>query len=427
MSKNKPMVVMAIMCILFPVTGLFLTACQSSLALGRAAESPLSTPTVGEWLPLPATDIWSVPPRPATLVPVESRPRPTPLPISPLSIPTPLPEYGVRVTGVREREFRIRAESGAQSSQRTRLINPMTEGGEILVGVVRKGADIWAVAVLDFPSGDERILFEGRDIPYDPQASGEHVVWTTLKELYVYDIEQRTVEELPEVGAAPRRARISGNIVVWEYLPSLLSADSDIWGCDLSNKERFPIVSRPGVQSGPLISERWVLYLDSTDAQAADWNEGLYAIHLDTGETIRLGQVYGRWPHEVSQFYALDVPWVAWSTGDWSDKPELYLYNLETHQAVTVTVTACGASAAQPRRVENLAISENIVIFTCGQPMGYDIERGVFFSIPVYTLMPADGKWWGLEGWSIAGDRIVWVLSSEQESRIYTAQIERRP
>lgn len=427
MNKNEPMVAMAMLCGLFLVTSLVLTACQSSLALGRAAESPLSTPTAGEWLPLPATDIWSVPPRPATLVPVESRPRPTPLPISPLPIPTPLPEYGVRVTGVREREFRIRAESGAQSSQQTRLINPMTEGGEILVGVVRKGADIWAVVVLNFPSGDEQILFEGRDIPYDPQVSGKHVVWTTLQELYVYDIEQHTLEELPEVGAAPRRARISGNIVVWEYLPSLLSADSDIWGYDLSNRERFPVVSRPGVQSGPLISERWVLYLDSTDTQAADWDEGLYAIHLDTGETTRLGQVYGRWPHEVSQFYALDVPWVAWSTGHWSDKPEVYLYNLETRQAMTVTVTPCGASPAQPRRIENLAISGKVVIFTCGQPMGYDIERGEFFSIPVYAMMPADGKWWGLEGWSIAGDQIVWVLSSDQESRVYTAQIERRP
>ncbi|MGC9084546.1 MAG: hypothetical protein ACP5ME_15400 [Anaerolineae bacterium] len=59
--------------------------------------------------------------------------------------------------------------------------------------------------------------------------------------------------------------------------------------------------------------------------------------------------------------------------------------------------------------------------------MGYDIERGEFFSVPVYAMMPADGKWWGLEGWSISGDRIVWVLSSDQESRVYTARIERRP
>jgi hypothetical protein len=181
------------------------------------------------------------------------------------------------------------------------------------------------------------------------------------------------------------------------------------------------------VQSGPLISGRWVLYLDSTDAQAADWDEGLYAVHVDTGEAIRLGQVYGRWPHEVSRFYAVNVPWVAWSTGHWSDKPELYLYNLEARQAMTVTVTPCDASTAQLRRVENLAISDNIVIFTCGQPMGYDIERGEFFSIPVYAMRPADGKWWGLEGWNISGDRLVWVLSSDQESRVYTAQIERRP
>ncbi len=428
MNKNKPMVFMTIVCDLLLVTSLFLTACQSSLALGRAEESPFLTPTVWpEWLPLPATDIWSVPPRPATLVPVESRPRSTPLPVSPLPTPTPLPEYGVRVTGLREREFSIRSESGMQPSQQMRLFTPMIEG-EILVGVVRKDADIWAVVALDLPSSEERILFEGRDIPYVPQISGEHVIWTTSQKLYVYSTEQQTVEELPEVGEAPRHARISGDIVAWEYLPNLLSADSDIWGYDLMAKRSFPIVLRPGVQSGPLVSDRWVLYLDSTDTQAVGWDEGLYAVHLDTGEVIRLGQVYGRWPHEVSQFYALDIPWAVWSTGHWSDQPELYLYNLETCQGVTVTVTPCGASTTQPRRVENLAISGNVVIFTCGQPMGYDIERGEFFSIPVYAAMPADGgEWWGFGGWSISGDKIMWVLSSERESRVYTAQIERRP
>ncbi len=427
MNENKPMVAMAMLCGLFLVAGLALTACQSSLALGRAEESPLSTPTVWpEWLPLPATDIWSVPPRPATPIPAESRPRPTPLPVSPLPTPTPLPDHGVRVAGIRESEFSVRGESGLPLARHLRLISPMIEK-EILVGVVRKSADIWVVVAIDLSLDSEQILFEGHDFPHDPQIAGEYVIWTTLNGLYVYNVKERLVEELQQVGEAPWHARISGNIVVWEYLPNLLSADSDIWGYDLSRRESFPVVSRPGVQSGPLISDRWVLYLDSTGTQAPDWEKGLYAVHLDTGETLRLGQVYGRWPHEVSRLYTLDVPWVIWSTGRWSDKPEFCLYNLETRQTVTVTVTPCGASTAQPRGVENLAISGNTVIFTCGQPMGYDIERGVFFSIPAYATMPADGKWWGLEGWSIAGDRIVWVLSSERESRIYTAQIERRP
>ncbi|MGB9873257.1 MAG: hypothetical protein ACPLYD_16570, partial [Anaerolineae bacterium] len=250
MRKNKPMVVTVTTYILFLAITLVLTACQSSLALGGAAESPLSTPTVGpEWIPLPATDIWSVPPQPATPVPIESRPRPTPQPISPLPIPTPLPDYGIRVTGVLGREF-VRTESGVQPSRRMRLTSPEV-GGEILVGVVEKDTGVWTVMALNLSTGDEQLLFEGREPLYAPQTSGDHVIWTTSRELYIYSIAQRTAETLTEVGVAPRRARISGNVVVWEYLPSLLSADSDIWGYDLSSKKSvksYKIVPRQSLK-----------------------------------------------------------------------------------------------------------------------------------------------------------------------------------
>jgi len=312
-----------------------------------------------------------------------------------------------------------------QPARHLRFINPVLER-EILVGIVRKSTDIWAVVAVDLFSGDGQILFEGPDFIYAPQIAGGHVIWSTLRKLYVYSVSQKSLEELQQVGEAPRHARISGDIIVWEYTPSLLSAEQDIWGYDLKERESFPVVTLPGVQSGPLISGRWVLYLDSTDMQAEGWDGGLYAVHLNTGETIRLGQIYARWPHETSQYYAIDAPWVAWTTGYWSANPELYLYNLEIRRAYTVPVVPCGASAAQPQRIGRLAISENTVIFTCGQPMGYDIERRVFFSIPIYAAKPA-GEEWGFGGWSIAGDRIVWVLSSEQESRVYTAQIEHRP
>ena len=428
MNEDKPMAVMAIAGILFLISGLALTACRSPLAPGRATESPIVTPAGGpERLPSPTTDIWSVPAaRPATPLPVEDEVHSPPRQISPPPVPTPLPDRGIRVAGILEREFEIRAESGAQASRRARLVSPEMEG-EILVGIVERDFDVWTMVALNLFTGDEQLLFEARDPLYAPRMSGEHVTWTTSRDLYVYSMLNQTTEKLPGVGVAPRRASISGEIVVWEYLPDRLSADWDIRGYDLSSRRSFPIVSRPGGQFGPLISDRWVLYLDSADAQAADWDDGLYAVNLETGETIRLGQVNGRWPYEALRFYAIDAPWAVWSTGHWSDQPELYLYNLETRQAVTVTVTPCEVPNAQPRQVGNLAISGHVVIFTCGQPMGYDFERKAFFSIPVYALRPTDGEWWGLEGWDIAGDRIVWVLSSERESLIYTAQIERRP
>jgi hypothetical protein len=76
------------------------------------------------------------------------------------------------------------------------------------------------------------------------------------------------------------------------------------------------------------------------------------------------------------------------------------------------------------RRPEYLALSGNTLIFACEQRMGYDIERGVFFSLPVRTPATVSGSF---GGWSISGDRLVWILSpvSGEPDRIYTAEMER--
>jgi len=425
MNKDKPMVAMAMLCSLFLVTGLILTACQSSLALGRAEQSPLSTPTVWpEWLPLPATDIWSVPPRPATLVPVESRPCFTPLPVNPLPTPTPLPSV-VQVVSLEE----LQASFGTNG----RLLASDFDGLGMVAIMEERGAQ--EIFVMDMNAQQTRVLTP-RDAMgvesasemwlYNPHISGEYVTWIASfsqeQILLAYNLQTNQLSFITR-GTSIADADLSGHIVIWRQLED--GRYWHIWGYDLERLTYSKIVTGSRRALRPQISGQWIIYEDWAERDGSDVS--LYLTRVNATEEIRIGEVYAPETQAVPQFYALDVPWVAWSTGHWSDKPELHLYNLETRQVVTVTVTPCGASTAQPRRVENLAISGNVVIFTCGQPMGYDIERGVFFSIPIYATMPADGEWWGLGGWSIAGDRIVWVLSSEQESRVYTAQIERRP
>jgi hypothetical protein len=125
----------------------------------------------------------------------------------------------------------------------------------------------------------------------------------------------------------------------------------------------------------------------------------------------------------------------------WSSEGELHFYNLDSRSFHTVIAEPCISSAADQResprraRPEDLAISEDIVIFSCSQRMGYDIERDVFFPLPLYTEETRQltaQRQIGFTGWVISGDQLVWVLtessfSPQEHSRIFTAQIERSP
>ena len=417
------MITMVVVGGLFLVTCLVLTACQSSLALGRTEESPLSTPTVWpEWLPLPATDIWSVPSRPVTPVPAEGRVHPTPILVSPLPTPTLLSSREVRVTALEELQ--------ALSTMEDRLIAPDFDARTIAI-IAR---DRKSIVTADVTTHQVRILDPGELMDFDSRAeiwlsslhvSGRYVVWVARWRrqgtLFVYDLQTNRLSSIAR-DASLADADLSDHIVIWRQLEE--GRYWHILGYDLERQTYLKIVTGPRGALRPQISGEWVIYEDWTERDGSD--VGLYLTCVDDGEEIRLGSVYAPGDQAVPSFYAIDSPWVGWTTGHWSDAPELHLFNLETHQAYTITVEPCGASASRPRRLGNLAISGGTVIFTCGQPMGYDIEREVFFSIPIYAAKPA-GEEWGFGGWSIAGDRIVWVLSSEQESRVYTAQIEHRP
>jgi hypothetical protein len=394
----------------------------ASEALPTASIAPTSS--YSELMTLAATDIWSIPtPIHTPIIPTERprQPRPTPEPVTPYPTPTLLPDLGVRMSA--PTEISISPTLRAAGEKQGRLVYTDIDG-HILVGVVSE-ADYSSVVVVDISTGHIQTLVEKSPAwIHDTHISGENVIWTRteydgpLSVLYVHNLQTDHVFHVAE-GAYD--IDISNNVIVWGQLGNMW----DIWGYDLIQQEEFPIITRPGSQTGPLVSGHWVVYRDAGDNN--DTNVALYAANLDTGEDVRVGTVLYSLQQYVPPLYAVDAPWVVWSTGtEWGTEATLYFYNLETRTTYSVPVEACFSSTSRP---EYLALSENTLIFTCGQRMGYDIERDVFFSLPIRTPRASEG---GIGGWAISGNRLMWIWTKDafgpqEQSHIYTAQIERSP
>jgi hypothetical protein len=388
----------------------------ASEALPTASIAP--TLSYSELMTRAATDIWSIPtPIHTPIIPTERprQPRPTPESVTPYPTPTFLPDLGVRIAELVE--ISVSPTLRIAEGESFRLIN-LDLDGHTLAGVV-DSEDKVAVVTIDLETGQRRFLAEeSRAAVYRLRTSKKYIVWSMSWRddargiLHVYDLQtgqtSRIAEHIYDFD-------ISGDTIVW----SQVGDGWDIWGYNLAQLEAFPIVAHPDSQTGSLISEHWIVYRDAADR--SEDGIGLYAINLDTGEDIRLGTIFSSSSQYVPPLYTIDAPWVVWST-----EATLHFYNLETHTTYSVPVEACFSSTSRP---EYLALSENTLIFTCGQRMGYDIERDVFFSLPLHTSETLDGE---IEGCTISGNRLVWVLTkdvfgSQEQSHIYTAQIERSP
>lgn len=376
-------------------------------------------PSVEQTTPWPKSPL-AIAPLPSTY------PRPTPKPITPWPTPTFLPSQGVRLGEAQA--LTTKPDSSLASVAHPRFFAPATDG-KTLVGVVRTSTTAWGIVAIDLASGKMRLLFESQEGLREPQVSGKYVVWTGSSQSYFYDLERDQLGYL-NFGAVIRHARLSGNMVVVERIEDLRSSGQDIWGYDLEQQKDFAVAAGPGGEFGPLISGRWVIYQSTADKSTIGpelYSFGLYAVNLDNGEDIRLGSVYASSSQYVPPLYAIDAPWVAWSASERSSGPQLYFYNLDTGFTHTVTVTPC-ISPNLSTRPEHLALSGDVLIFRCSQGLGYDIKRGVFFSLPLYTPEEQPSGW---NGWAIFDDQLVWSLSfgsgEKEESRIYQAWIERNP
>ena len=386
--------------VLAMLTGLALTACKP-----ETAQSPLAIPEVV-----------------ATQVPDLTRQRPIPPPGTPRPTPTRLPDRGVRAEVAQE--VTTQANTSSLLGERFRFFGPATDG-KTVVGTIRQDNKDVVVAV-DLASGKAQILSDKQDQINEPRVSGRYVVWTAAYQLYVYDLEEAQLKQL-SFGATIRQARISGHIAVfWEQISGSQGTRAEIHGYDLLAGKDFLINAQPQARA-PEISSDWIVYKAGVEQPSY---AGLWAVNIKTQEDIHLGRVFiDTLDSPYVPLYAIDAPWVAWSRGGQSPSPALYLYNLDTRTAYTVTIPSWGESLSEPSPITinpiYLTMSNRVVIFSgYYQDLGYDIERQVFFSLPTNAPYGFDKL-----GWSITGDQLVWVLSSgpygQEESHLYTAKIIR--
>jgi hypothetical protein len=385
---------------------------QSSLARPEAGQSPLAMPAMGQ-SPLATPEEVGMPSQD------NGRPRTVPPPGTPNPTPTPLPDRGVRAEVAQE--VVAQASTSSPLGTRFRFFGPATDGKTVVGTISQDNKD--RVAAIDLTSGKSQILSDAQNQINEPRVSGRYVVWTTLHELYFYDLENGQSGQL-DSGLATQHARISGNVVVWEHGHN---TGLEIRGHDFLTNKDFLIGTQPHA-AAPEISGDWVVYESGVEQPSY---AGLRVVNIKTQEDIHLGEVFlgtQESPY-VPPLYAIDVPWVAWSRGGQSPSPALYLYNLNTRTTYTVTIPSWGESLSKPSPITinpmYLTMSNRVVIFSgYYQDIGYDIERQVFFSLPTNAPYGFDKL-----GWSIAGDQLVWVLSSgpygQEESHIYTTQIIR--
>jgi hypothetical protein len=104
----------------------------------------------------------------------------------------------------------------------------------------------------------------------------------------------------------------------------------------------------------------------------------------------------------------------------------LNLYHLNTGEQSVVEVEAC-ISGERPGYLE---LDGTIVIFSCGQWLGYDLEQQVFFSIPIRSV--PDGLDMNWREWAFSNQHIAWIMTGlgtyqQADNRIFVASIEYIP
>lgn len=349
-----------------------------------------------------------------TAVPSQAPLEPAPFPTT-----TPLPSVGFDLSSARL--LSDKPELSFDTARSPRFIRPSTDGKTLVGEVITRVSNPFSAFVvsIDLASGATQRLADVSDVAY-PRVSDQYIVWIEKFKLHFLD-RSSGEQGMLEIGESARNPSLSGSIVVWEYTEHLqTSGERGIWSYDLSSGRNLPVAL--GATSDPEISGRWVMYKNRDDYD--DSTVGLYVYNLDSGESFPIGRVQRPTQFYMPPMYAIDVPWVVWSQGDASEKAELHLYNLDSRQAVTVPVPSCILSENAGRPEQPLISGTTVLFQGCFQAMGYNIESGGFFSVPINRVhsQPA-----AFVNWAFAAGQLTWVSvldpRGQGQTEVWTAPI----
>jgi hypothetical protein len=361
------------------------------------------------WVLIQQADFQNQPGGATTALPIEGYPAPelpaepsqTPVEAALAPTPTLLPQVGFQVSDARL--LSDTPELLFPSARSPRFIRPATDGITLVGEVITSVGNPFAghIVSIDLASGTVQKVVDVSDIAF-PQVSSQYIVWIEQAKLHFYHRisgKQGTIE----IGEAARNPSLSGSIVVWEYTEHLqTSGERGIWSYDLDSGVDLPVVL--GAMSEPLISGHWVIYMNRDDYD--EITVGLYGINLETGENFYIGRLQKPTQFYLPSMFALDAPWVVWSEGYASEKPELHLFNLDTRQTMTVPISECSLNSPSARP-DRPVISGSTVLFRgCSQTLGYDIDSGALFSVPI-SQVPSQPA--SFVGWDFAGGQLTWV------------------
>lgn len=378
--------------------------------------SPTATATL-EWMYTAPEDIWELTPPPDWTPPAmifEKRtPHPSVLETNfPNPTPTFLPERGIQLSLAvafpfsqwnlgEPQAFELENDTLAFSAYRPEddtislvLLNLNTEKFGVITSVVHSHVDILHLS-------DKYLLWSTRQV--NKQDTNFY--------LYSFDTKDTTLL----LGGIKKPFGLYGSNVIWHRYEKTSTGDQvDIWGYNVETHEEFQIIQRPANQVGVGLAKDWVVYFDALDNN--ELGTSLNVFNINTQQDINIGYLDN--PLDYPLRYAVSDSWIGWARD-----AELHFYNLETKQSHIVKVTACPSPLMPWNSIGYLDISGNLAVLSCGQKMGYDITRDVFFSLPV---QPTSNQ--SLLAWDLSADRLVWMtdngMANLTEREMYVAQIE---